>query len=235
LKRQLTLLVITGLIIVMGTGIVFAQDNNQKDCTTIQSGEINYSDSHYLDKVHVGYDVFGYNYQAHMFKGSYANAYLGSDGYPPYNGDDEAYYQKLVEKGYSDKETHAKETIESEWYWPYRNIELKMKWNDPWLSNKDCDGDGLLDRHYGHVSYIGSGAWLTNQMKGGDGKDKWTSFTKIVAVPEDATTDDGNWYIADGSEIGPVIWNQFATVQTVESGQGVTYVSPSGPGLGLYK
>ena len=35
-----------------------------------------------------------------------------------------------------------------------------------WLSNKDCDGDGLLDRHYGYDSYIGSGAWITNHQSG---------------------------------------------------------------------
>ncbi|WP_292485606.1 hypothetical protein [Methanohalobium sp.] len=235
MKRKLTLLIVTVLVMLMSTGIALAQSNNQKDCTTIQSGEINYSDNHYLDTVHVGYDIFGYNYQAHMFKGSYANVYLGGNGYPPYNGDDEAYYQRLVEEGYADNETDAETMMDGKWYWSNRNIELKMKWNDPWISNKDCDGDGLLDRHYGHDSYIGSGAWLTNQMKGGDGKDKWTYFTKIVAVPKDATTDDGNWYTADGSEIGPVIWGQFVKVQTVESGYGATYVSPSGPGLGLYK
>lgn len=54
--------------------------------------------------------------------------------------------------------------------WGYR---LMMKWNDAWLSNKDCgidgvggDPDGKLDRHYGFDSYIGSGAWLTNHQSG---------------------------------------------------------------------
>ena len=42
----------------------------------------------------------------------------------------------------------------------------RRKWNDAWLSNKDCDGDGLLDRHYGLDSYRGSGAWLTNHQSG---------------------------------------------------------------------
>ncbi len=50
---------------------------------------------------------------------------------------------------------------------------LMMKWNDAWLSNKDCDGDGKLDRHFGYPTYRGSGAWLTNHMSGSyeqDGK-----------------------------------------------------------------
>ncbi len=43
---------------------------------------------------------------------------------------------------------------------------LMMKWNNAWLSSLDCDGDHLLDRHYGYPSYIGSGAWLTNHASG---------------------------------------------------------------------
>ncbi|MDY7080532.1 MAG: hypothetical protein SXV54_26935 [Chloroflexota bacterium] len=114
----------------------------------------------------------------------------------------------------------------------YCDDNLIMKWNDAWLSNKDCDGDGLLDRHYGFDSYIGSGAWLTNHMSGGKGKDHWTYFCKIVAAPADAHVEEGIWYAADGTEIGPVIWGAFAIIQEVESGEGATYVSPSGPGLG---
>jgi hypothetical protein len=114
----------------------------------------------------------------------------------------------------------------------YCDVNLIMKWNDAWLSNKDCDGDGLLDRHYGHGSYIGSGAWLTNHQSGGKGKDHWTYFVKIVAAPADAYSESGIWYAADGTEIGPVIWGAFAVIQEVESGTGVLYLSPAGPGLG---
>lgn len=48
----------------------------------------------------------------------------------------------------------------------YCDIKLIMKWNDAWLSNKDCDEDGLLDRHLGSPDYFGSGAWTTNHMFG---------------------------------------------------------------------
>jgi len=194
------------------------------ECTPIQDGTLTYSTGHYLDgqPLQPGYDPYGYNYQAHMFKGSYANVYLGRDGFPPYDGDDETYLE-----GNPGAEDH--------WAWEYRNTDLVMKWNDAWLSNKDCDDDGKLDRHYGFESYLGSGAWLTNHMAGGKGKDHWTYFTKIIAVPADAILDDGVWYTPDGSEIGPVIWGQFATIQVVESGAGATYVSPAGPGFGKWK
>lgn len=192
-------------------------------CTTIQDGVLTYSPGHYLygTPLKTGYDPYGYNYQGHMFNGSYANVYLGGAGFPPYDGDDEAY---LAENP----------GAASHWAWPYRDVDLLMKWNDAWLSNKDCDGDGKLDRHYGFASYIGSGAWETNHMRGGSGKDSWTYFVKIVAAPADAYVSNGMWYAADGTEIGPVIWGQFAIIQEVESGSGAIYISPSGPGFGKF-
>lgn len=193
-------------------------------CTTLQQGNITYSPGHYLagQPIPVGYDPYGYNYQARMFNGSYANVYLGADGLPPYDGNDAAYLQ-------------ANPKAASKWYWPYRTTQLLMKWNDAWLSNKDCDGDGKLDRYYGFASYIGSGAWLTNHMSDGKGKDHWTYFTKIVAAPADAKKVNGIWYTADGTMIGAAIWGAFAIVQEVASGEGATFVSPAGPGFGKFQ
>jgi hypothetical protein len=211
-----------------------------------------------------------------------------------------------------------------------------MKWNDAWLSNKDCDKNGKLDRHYGFSSYIGSGAWLTNHASGvypseteftwkvnttentihipwnntdyvynvtfaqdgtsltgsltdpyvtpstltapvlngvisgsdvtftfdygdtspqgvrtyvgtvddsgnvsgtwSDAIDQasgtwtitgfatkemlmcsWSDFVKIIAVPSNAVNLGGFWYSADGGQIGPVIWGEFAIIQEVSS------------------
>jgi hypothetical protein len=123
----------------------------------------------------------------------------------------------------------------------YCDVDLIMKWNDTWLSNKDCDGDGKLDRYYGFDSYIGSGAWQTNFMAGEydlDGKIcKWTAFTKFVAVPVDAYEEGGVWYNVDGIEIGTSIWNAFAIVEDVYNDpcggfHGVSYLSPDHPGFG---
>jgi len=129
------------------------------------------------------------------------------------------------------------------WCQPYKDDRLAMKWNDAWLSNKDCDGDELLDRHYGFDSYIGSGAWLTNHMSGeyeqeGEGC-SWNYFVKVVAVPATATLLDGVWYAADGEEIGPSIWGEFAVLQEIvndscSSEHGVQYLSPVGPGFGKF-
>jgi hypothetical protein len=132
----------------------------------------------------------------------------------------------------------------AEWCQEWKDVKLMMKWNDAWLSNMDCDGDGLLDRHYGYDSYIGSGAWLTNHQSGtyinDDGKTcKGTYFIKIVAVPEDAYKVEEVWYTIDGTEIGPVIWSAFATIQSVSNdpcggSHGIEYLSPAPTGFGYY-
>jgi len=156
-----------------------------------------------------GFDDWGYNYQARNFNGKYCDAYRNAA-----------------------------------WCQPYREDDLMMKWNDAWLSNQDCDGDGLLDRHFGFTSYIGSGAWLTNHQKGvyideKGKKQRWEYFVKIVAAPADAYVAGGVWKAADGTEIGPVIWGEFAVIQEVYNdtgtgAHGVLYLSPYSAGFGRF-
>lgn len=187
-----------------GNGMAGGKGKGKSDCTTIQSGELFASDG--ITVIETGYDVYGYNYQAHMFNGRYCDS-------------------DRVEGG------------------DYCDVNLIMKWNDAWLSNKDCDGDWKLDRHLGFDSYIGSGAWLTNHQSGEyelDGKTcTWVYFIKIVAVPDDASLHNGTYYALDGTEIGPKIWGAFATIQVIENDacagiHGVQYLSPVGPGLGKF-
>jgi hypothetical protein len=192
-----------------------------QSCTTLQSGSLKDANG---NPIGVGYDQYGYNYQAHEFNGLFAN----------YNRPATAYTEATcMNTGYG-KEGCA---------------HLQMKWNDEWLSNQSCDGDAYLDRP---ANYIGSGAWLTNHEGGSDvltlsnGKQKeahWTYFAKIVAVPEGAYrcgVDNKLWCEADGTEIGPdVNWGAFALIQEVyndpmEAVHGKQYKSLSGPGLGIY-
>ncbi len=204
-------------------------------CVTIQDGTLMYSAGHFLDgqPLTIGYDIFGYNYQAHMFNGSFFNAYAGRPGtaYGPWMGDDDAY---LAE--YPNAVNHG--------YWPYRKINLKMKWSDTWLANTDCNGDGSLDRGYscGGTSSACPGAWLTNHAKGVyfDGTDwcETTEFVKIIAPPTDAINTAGIWYAVDGTEIGPDIWGGFAIIQQKLDdpcggyGGNINYKSPDHPGFG---
>lgn len=206
-----------------------AQGGKFAGCVTIPEGTLTYSAGHYLagDPFTTGYDEFGYNYQASRFQGSYANVYLGGDGFPPYTGDDASYLA-------------ANPGAAAAWYWPYRDVNLILEWNGAWISNKDCDANGTLDRHFGYPTYVGSGAWETNHMWGvnPDGS-KWNYFVKIVAVPSDATKVGGVWYTSNGDEISPDIWGEFAIIQEVYNDpstgdHGLLYGSPVGPGFGKY-
>lgn len=205
MKKKLFFILAAALILTLGLTVARTDPvaGKANACTTIQDGVLLRSDAQLIT---VGYDEWGYNYQARLFNGTYCDAYR-----------------------------------DAAWCQPWKEVNLMMKWNDAWLSNKDCDGDLLLDRHYGYPSYIGSGAWLTNHMSGeyedGDVTCQWTYFVKIVAAPGDAYKDGGFWYAADGTEIGPVIWGEFAIVQEVSNdpcgGQhGMQYKSPDHPGFG---
>ena len=124
MKKLMLVLFVLALLL---PSAVFAGKPVPDSCTTIQSGTLLNSAG---DVLTTGYDVWGYNYQAHMFNGGYCDAYR-----------------------------------DAAWCQPYKDVQVIMKWNDAWLSNKDCDGDGKLDRHYGFASYIGSGAWETNHSQ----------------------------------------------------------------------
>ncbi len=198
-----------GLFIMLAMAILVCPASAAKkvkgDCATIQSGEILNATTG--EVIELGYNLYGYNYQAHMFNGDFC-------GYD-YNLND---CNPLVEHN------------------------LMMKWNDAWLSNMDCDGDDLLDRHYGYPTYQGSGAWLTNHESGlvecEDGEwRQWTYFIKIVTPGFDAISDGDYWYDSDGDVIGPVIWGQFAIIQEVSNdpsggAHGILYKSPIRSGLG---
>lgn len=149
-------------------------------------------------------DKWGYNYQDNIFIGNYCNAHRDSD---------------LCKK--------------------YRDVVLMMQWNDALLSYKNFSSDGKIKSRLGIASYVGSGACLTNHMWGAyqdENGDEcyWDYYVKIVAVPADAYKAEGIWYSADGREIGPVIWDEFAIVQQRVNGLpikvlGNRYIKPIKP------
>lgn len=122
-------------------------------CENIQSGNITDTAGNPLS---TGYDDFGYNYQSHMFNGTYDGADRVMDG---------AYWGQTGD---------------------FVDDKLIMKWSDEWLSNLDCNGDGKLDRGLvkGVVGGTSKG-WLTNQIEGdytdSEGVNRnYTYFAKIV-------------------------------------------------------
>ncbi len=236
--RKRTIVILLIAIFMMSTIPFVVSAKPKKGYDTITEGEVRYSAGHYLydQVIPTGFDAYGYNYQGHMFKGSYFNSYTGKAGFPVWTGDDDAY---LAENP----------TVVSHWAWPHREVKLKMKWSDAWISNMDRDGDGKLDRGYTKGSegpYIGSavpGAWLTNHQSGlNDDGTRWNYFVKIVHPGADAYKIGGyygTWYAADGTEIGPAIWDAYAKIMWVENDpaydlHGAQYVSPESAGFGHY-
>lgn len=163
-------------------------------CATIQNSTL-YTNPEVPKLITTGHDQWGYNYQAHMFKGTCDTS------------------QGLCESSF------------------LNNFNLTIRWSDAWLSNQDCDNDLYLDRHFGHDTYQGSGAWITNRQSGSYFDEqvnlcKWRYFVKVEAVPLEAYQ-GGNvdiYYTADDEEIGPAIlveegkaWESNAFTITKES------------------
>ena len=94
MRKTLGTLVATGMLaaLILSVNTVAYADSTSA-CTTIPEGTLVYPAGRYLagEPLQAGFDAFGYNYQAHLFKGSYANVYLNGDGLPPYGGDAASY------------------------------------------------------------------------------------------------------------------------------------------------
>jgi len=221
MKTTATLLIAIFMISAFAVSVMAQKDDG---VTTIRDGTLVDAWGHPLV---LGFDEYGYNYQAHIFVGWYHNA--GRKTEVPWTE------ETLIAAGKT-----------TTW--------LVMKWNDVWLSNVDRDEDGLLDRGYTKGSeepYTSSGvpgAWETNHQWGSyeefEQEYMWTYFVKIVAAPDDAdiVTVDGvdYYYLADGTEMGTVIWTEYARVLRIYNDQGtgehgVDY-NPAGPtGFGCYQ
>ena len=124
---------------------------------------------------------------------------------------------------------------------------LIMKWSDEWLSNKDRNADGKLDRGYScdpvnANSSACEGAWLTNQQRGeyvGDEGQtcKWTYFVKIVYPPGGPVDADGDGF--DDNTGGSIIWGAYVRIQQVSNdtcaGEHGNIFSVQPTGFGAYK
>ena len=167
MKKKLYVLVVFMFVLLLGTSTALAAKPVQTDgagnetaweamnigCATIQDGTITDSAGNPLS---TGYDQYGYNYQAHMFNGTYDSVDRNLDGtYWGQTGD-------------------------------FVDDNLMMKWSDEWLANVDCNNDNKLDRGLvnGIVGGISLG-WETNHVEGdyldADGNlQHYTYFVKIV-------------------------------------------------------
>lgn len=169
----------------------------------------------------MGYDMWGYNYQAHMFNGYYEN--YGRPDVPVTESTD--YLQMKWNDAWLSNKDLGTQPAQAEYTAKYTP-------------------DNKLDRHYGYDSYDNSGAWLTNHETWVDG-DGITQeyFVKIVTPPtalgfhkgviangEDAAL----WYAPDGTEVGQIIWGSFAVIQEYDTSISYSYMSPYSTGVGSY-
>lgn len=124
-------------------------------CATIKGGTITDALG---NAISVGYDEFGYNYQAHSFNGTYDSSDRVLDG---------AYWGDTGD---------------------YVDDKLAMKWSNDWLSNTDCDLNGKLDRGAEAPYGISQGWLTNHVVgdydsdANGSQDAKYTDFVKIVWV-----------------------------------------------------
>lgn len=144
-------LIVLTAVLLLAVSIPMATAAAGQQCATIQDGTILDSAGNPLS---VGYDQFGYNYQAHRFNGTYDSADRILDGkYWGATGD-------------------------------YVDDRLSMTWSDDWLSNKDCNGDNKLDRGTDYLHSQGwETNHIEGEYIDAEGNEQhYTYFVKIVWV-----------------------------------------------------
>lgn len=196
-------MLVSFLVVALGVlaSLAFAQV-----CTTIQDGTLLRSDG---VKIETGFDEWGYNYQAHIFNGTYCDSYRNADWCQPWA--DVELSMKWNDAWLSNQDCDGDLLLDR--YYGYASY----IGSGAWLTNHQ------------------KGTYLDSKGK----KQRWEYFVKIVAAPADATKAGGLWYAADGTAIGPVTWGAFATIQEIynDTGtgdHGVLYLSPYSAGFGRY-
>lgn len=205
--KKFMLVLMLVISIFLTTGSVIAKPDKPEKCTTIQSGELETYDG---EVITVGYDEWGYNYQAHLFNGMYCDFYHDMDWCQ--EDADVKLSKKWNDAWLSNQD--CDNDGELDWHYGYESYYGSGAWVTNHMSGEYEGEDGKTC--------------------------KWTYFTKIVAVPKDAYKLYGTWYTADGVEIGPVDRGAFAMIQSIYNDPcdgygGVEYLSPSGPGLGNWQ
>lgn len=178
-------------------------------CASIAQGTVLYAPTSYLHGTVIkkGRNAFGYDYNQRSFEGNIFNSYANADGFPPLKGNEADYLA-------------ANPSAATHWAWPYRDTRLDMVWSDEWLSNKDCNHDGLLDRHYGLPSYIDSGAVLSETeswpVMVGTKKKHAHDVLRVEARKSNSSVGAPVSYFGEqtiygpgGEVLGPQLWGEF--------------------------
>ena len=172
LRSAILVVTVTALAVAL-TAPAMAKDTS---CASISEGTITDSGG---NPIGVGFDQFGYNYQAHLFVGTYDSSDRNIDG--TYWGDTGDFVDD----------------------------QLIMKWSNDWLSNQDCDANGKLDRGSAAPYVVSQGwltnqvsgdyydadgvlrhyAWFTKIVWVGTGGSLWGQYEIILDVAGDPFSD----------------------------------------------
>ncbi|MFH1522677.1 MAG: hypothetical protein ABIE43_02545 [Patescibacteria group bacterium] len=201
MKKVLTIIFVIAIVFSLSMNVTMAKKDNG---TTIQSGELLASDGTVIE---VGFDKWGYNYQAHLFSGYYCDSYRDAAWCQEYK--DVKLSMKWNDAWISNRDRDGDFFLDRHYGYP------TYIGSGAWLTNHQA---GEYEGEDGKTC-------------------KWNYFVKIVAAPADATSVGGAWYNADDVEIGPAIWGEFAIIQQVENDScaglhGLQYISPDRAGLG---
>jgi hypothetical protein len=108
------------------------------ECTTIKDAvkEGQPLISPYGDMAVMGFNEYGFNYQAHLFNGDFCDHFIEyREGQPQ--------HEWCVEN--------------------FEGVKFISRWSDTLLSNVDCNGDGYLDFN---LNLYGTDAWVTTKIFG---------------------------------------------------------------------
>jgi hypothetical protein len=180
-----------------------------------------------------GFDEWGFNWNAHQFKGYTINMMFGDHFFMYY-----PHYKKYVYKG---EGPDFWDMVVSEFSYfpmlmPGELLESKLlcRWNEALISSEGEYPAGWMD----------TDAWIVFNYSGEIEGKHWKSMRKLVAAKSTDQLVEGVWYNEQGDEIGldALFWTDLIVVQVVNNGEVPPfpffysdYNSPNGPGYGEYK
>lgn len=180
---------------------------------------------------HMGFDEWGFNWNAHQFNGYLINMMLGDHYFMGWQ-----HYQQHVYNGEGLEFWNMLVTNYD--YFPYLmpiellDTKLNAHWNDALISK-----EGVYP-----AIWVDSDAWIVFKYSGKVGNKNWSHLRKLVASKSTDNLENGIWYNDQWEEIGfeSMYWPELIVVQVINTGEIPSffydeYRSPWGPGYGKYK
>jgi hypothetical protein len=206
----------------------------EKDLSTDPAGKTVLKSGNTGNEKITGFDEWGFNWNAHEFRGYTINMLLGDHafiGMPHYkkyvyHGEGMDFWDMLV----SEFEYFP-------WLMPAELLDSRLisTWNEALISS---------DGEYPANGWLDTGAWIVFDYSGRTGNESWKAMRKLVAARSTDHLTGGVWYNEAGEEIGleSMFWSDLIIVQVVNNGDVPPfpfffedYNSPNGPGYGQYK